>query len=334
MAKGAITGTGGRIQEFTWDGELVWDYVFPTGKYLPHHDITKMPNGNVLAIAYEKKTAEQSTAAGRKGNVALEPDVILEVQPEGKDGGKIVWQWHIWDHLIQDNDASKANYGGVADHPELIDINLGGAGLANALGQSKAKDKGKGIGGGIAVLVGAFPGGNWTHANAISYHPELDQILLCTPGLHEIYIIDHSTTWAQAGGHSGGKHGKGGDLLYRWGNPKNYRAGTVKDQQLFFQHDAHWIPKGLPGAGHVLIFNNGLGRPGVLHSQVDEIILPVDAEGRYAKNLGTAFGPEQPAWTYTAANPGEFFSTFFSTPSGCPMAIRSFAPASTARFSR
>ena len=37
--------------------------------------------------------------------------------------GAIVWQWRAWDHLIQDYDPSKPDYGVVADHPEKIDIN-------------------------------------------------------------------------------------------------------------------------------------------------------------------------------------------------------------------
>jgi len=43
-------------------------------------------------------------------------------------------------------------------------------------------------------------------------------------------VIDHSTTTAQAAGHSGGTYGKGGDLLYRWGNPNAYQHGTAADE--------------------------------------------------------------------------------------------------------
>ena len=50
-----MTGpNGGRIQEFTWDGELVWDFTLSTPTQLSHHDVCKLPNGNVLMIAWEK----------------------------------------------------------------------------------------------------------------------------------------------------------------------------------------------------------------------------------------------------------------------------------------
>ncbi len=55
----------------------------------------------------------------------LWPDKIVEIEPQGQRGGKIVWEWHIWDHLIQDFDSKTANYGKPADHPELLDINVG-----------------------------------------------------------------------------------------------------------------------------------------------------------------------------------------------------------------
>jgi hypothetical protein len=32
---------------------------------------------------------------------------ILEIKPSGISGGTIVWEWHLWDHLVQDYDASK-----------------------------------------------------------------------------------------------------------------------------------------------------------------------------------------------------------------------------------
>jgi hypothetical protein len=179
------------------------------------------------------------------------------------------------------------------------------------LAKQKDLDKLKGIG-----YLGAGPPGkispDWTHTNCVSYNPELDQLMLCIHNFHEFWIIDHSTTTEEAKGHAGGKGGKGGDILYRWGNPRSYRAGTVKDQQLFAQHNAHWIPKGLPGAGHVLVFNNGSKRGDGSYSSVDEIVLPVDAKGRYERKEGAAYGPEKAIWSYTAPNKSDFYSGFLS----------------------
>ena len=100
----------------------------------------------------------------------------------------------------------------------------------------------------------------------------------------------------------------GGDLLYRWGNPQAYRMGDSTDRQLFKQHDAQWIAVGLPGAGNLLIFNNGAGRPGGNYSSVDEIIPPVDASGSYALTPGSAFDPTAPFWSYTATPASDFFA--------------------------
>ncbi|HMF13194.1 MAG TPA: aryl-sulfate sulfotransferase, partial [Gemmataceae bacterium] len=318
QAFGDGPGAAGHVQEFDWDGHVVWDFKYASAKQLGHHDIFKMPNGNVLMIVWEKKSPDEAVAAGRRaetvGKGNLLPDCIIEVKPEGKSGGQIVWEWHVWDHLVQDHDQSKANYGDVKAHPELIDVNFGEGAMASIVAKKEELDKLRAIG-----YVGAATPGkparvqpDWLHCNAVAYNEDLDQILLNSPEFNELWIIDHSTTTDEAASHAGGRSGKGGDLLYRWGNPRAYRAGTVKDQKLFYQHNAHFIPKGLPGAGHVLIFNNGKRRPGGAHSSVDELVLPVDADGRYAHQTGTAYGPDQPIWSYSAPKKSEFYSEFIS----------------------
>ena len=306
-------GAGGRVQEFTWEGELVWDFKLSNENQLPHHDVTRLPNGNVLMIVWDRKTAKEAVAAGRVaasvGDRHLLPDSILEVRPTGKTTGEVVWQWRVWDHLIQDFDASKANYGDVAAHPELVDVNYG-EGMAALLADPKEVEKLRAIGylRSPAGKKGPPINPDWTHTNSVAYNPELDQIALSVYAFSEVWIIDHGTTTAEAAGHAGGRSGKGGDLLYRWGNPRAYRAGTHADQQFFNQHDVHWIPRGLRGEGHLLAFNNGhRGQEGP-YSSVDELVLPVDAQGRYAHKPGTAFGPEKPLWSYTAPKKTDFFS--------------------------
>jgi hypothetical protein len=310
-------GTGGRIQEFTWDGKLVWDFTYYSDTQLPNHDICKLPNGNVLMIVWEKKTPQEAIAAGRRpetvGKDHLLADCILEVQPTGKTTGKIVWEWHSWDHLIQDFDPQQANHGDVGAHPELLDINFGTSTIAAMVAKPAELEKLRGIGYvGGAGRRPQFVQPDWLHVNAVAYNAELDQIVLSVYEFSEIWIIDHSTRTPEAAAHQGGRHGKGGDLLYRWGNPRAYRAGTVKDQKLFGQHNSHWIDKGLPGQGNVLIFNNGLQRTGGAYSTVDEIVLPVDGKGQYDRAPGKAFGPDKVAWSYVAPRRIDFYAPFIS----------------------
>jgi hypothetical protein len=122
-------GETGRLQKISWDGKLLWDFEYANEQFHAHHDFTVMPNGNVLAIAWEARTPAEAIAAGRKPKLipkaGLWPDKIVEIKPDGPNGGKIVWEWRMWDHLIQDYDAKKANYGNPAAHPELIDFNVG-----------------------------------------------------------------------------------------------------------------------------------------------------------------------------------------------------------------
>jgi hypothetical protein len=281
-------GTGGGVQKVQWDGTVVWDFRYNTNGNLSHHDIKILPNGNVLLIAWETKTRNEAIAAGRNPNhvslLGLMPTHIIEVQPTGPTSGTIVWVWHTWDHLIQDYDSSKANYGVVGDHPELVDINYVTSNYQDLM-----------------------------HTNSVDYNKEFDQILLSVHNFDEIWVIDHSTTTEEAAGHTGGNSGKGGDILYRWGNPQTYQRGTSGDQKLFGQHDAQWIKPGLPGEGDILIFNNGVTRPGSHYSTVDEITPPVvHNNGSYYLANGSAYGPAEQTWIYTANPPTSFYSSSIS----------------------
>jgi hypothetical protein len=139
--------------------------------------------------------------------------------------------------------------------------------------------------------------------NSIDYNADLDQIALSVRGNSELWVIERSATTAVAASHSGGRYGKGGDLLYRWGNPLTYRAGTAADQRYFQQHDVEWVPPGYPGSGNLTCFNNGLGRGD--YSTVDEFTPAVLANGDYPAAGGAAFGPKNFTWTYrgTSTNP-------------------------------
>ena len=226
-------GAGAMIEIRDWDNNLIWSYTLNDENFRLHHDIAVTPEGTVLAIAWELRTLEECEAAGRDVSTLTQakmwPDIILEIDPATDE---IIWEWRAWDHLIQDFDSTKNNYGVVADHPELIDVNYG-------------REDG-------------HP--DWMHANSIDYNAEYDQILLSVPYFDEIWVIDHSTTTEEAAGSFGGFSDRGGDLMYRWGNPITYRQGTIDDKQLFFQHDAQWVDDFLepthPQFGKIAVFNN------------------------------------------------------------------------------
>ncbi len=279
-------GAGGRIRRYSWDGELLWDYLVADDHLHHHHDVEPMPNGNVLVIAWERHTKDEAIAAGRDPETLAEDaiwtETILEIKPKGKTDGEVVWRWRLWDHLVQDHDETKLNHGKVADHPERVDFNY-------------------------ATRRG---GADWIHLNSVDYNADLDQIALGARWFSEGWIIDHSTTTEEAAGSTGGRQGKGGDILYRWGNPAAYGAGTEADRVFFAHHDVRWIDDGSPGAGNLMIFNNG-EHGARAYSSVDEFIPPVDEHGSYPLEEGQAFAPEAFSWSYSAPDDG-FYSARIS----------------------
>ena len=273
-------GNGGRVVELTWDGDEVWSYDYSSDDHLQHHDVELLPSGNVLMVAWEGKTDTEAIAAGRDPSLltqtSLWPDTIVELEPSS---GTLVWEWHVWDHLIQDYDATKPNYGDPEANPGLIDLNYAKNGMAD-----------------------------WTHINGIDYNADLDQIIVSVHEFDEVWVIDHSTTSLQAKGHTGGSSGRGGDLLYRWGNPEAWSAGTSADRELYGQHDPQWIGDGLDGAGDMMVFNNGAGRG---WSTIDQWTAPWDGS-EYTLASGSTYGPTSLSWTYEASPSSDFYSDYIS----------------------
>jgi formylglycine-generating enzyme required for sulfatase activity len=280
-ASGIGGGEGGRIEMYDWGDNLIWEYDLPG----LHHDIAVMDNGHILALYTERKTFAEAQEVGFTSDILRDqwilPDCVFEIKPTMPRGGEIVWRWRVSDHLIQSDDPRKPNYADPARNPGRIWTRCNGR------------------------RAQAF----WNHMNSIDYNADLDQILLSVRGCSEIWVVDHSTTTEEAAGSSGGRYGKGGDLLYRWGNPAAYNARGVK--QLFDQHDARWIPDGYPGAGDILIFNNGLNRPGGEYSSVEQIAPPIGSDGNYELD-GPAYGPAKPTWSWKATDPMSFFSSQIS----------------------
>jgi hypothetical protein len=55
----------------------------------------------------------------------LWPDLMLEIEPVRLNGANAVWEWHVFDHLIQSHDPGAASFGDPAAQPGRIDLNAG-----------------------------------------------------------------------------------------------------------------------------------------------------------------------------------------------------------------
>ena len=264
-------GGGATVERRTWDNDVLWSYTLNDSTGRLHHDIEVKPNGNVFAIAWEHFSAEEALQAGRDSTLVPEDglwsEMVLELSPDGNGSADIVWEWHAWDHLVQDLDPAKDNFGVVSDSPNKIDVNYGTP-------SSQPSD--------------------WLHINAIDYNPYFEHLLLSVPTFDELWIVDYNNFTP-------------GQLLWRWGNPEAYDMGTEEDKQLFYQHDCHWVYDQVtlnnPDFGKIAVFNNRVPNAGGgAHSAV-HLLNPSYTD--YDNNFATDFdnGTYLPAdfdWSYVA----------------------------------
>lgn len=276
-------GSGGIIQQFSWEGDLLWEYEISDNDKRQHHDFEVLPNGNILVLAWERKSVEEASAKGSEilPSGGLYSEMILEIMPTGTNDAIVVWEWHLWDHLIQDVNPSLLNFAIINDNRDKLDINA---------------DTGN-------------TGSDFVHCNSIDYNADLDQIMLSSRNHSEIWVIDHSTSISEAASSQGGIYGRGGGFLFRWGNPQIYKNGDATTRQLYGQHDAHWIDNNLPDAGKIMLFNNGAQRPDGNYSEVF-ILDPLDQNGIYNVLPDGTYFPESPSRIYE--DRAQFFSNRIS----------------------
>ena len=259
LEDGTLVGSrrGGGYVEVSWEGEVLWEYSEARDGYHPHHDDLRIYNAALgeytrLYIANVDMSHREVIALGADPERAERyDDVQMDAIVEVDRAGNVVWEWHLSDHLIQDRFPSRRNYVGedktIADYPARFDINWG------------------------------TPSIDYMHSNGIDYNADLGHIAISSNRFFEIYIIDHDGTFV-AGDPEASRRlaaGEAGDFLYRFGNPGNYGQGDLpyfSDREWFIlpysghrqiggNHDIQWIRAGLPGAGNLLLFNNGMSVP-------------------------------------------------------------------------
>ncbi len=278
-------GSGGRIERRSWDDELMWRFDYSDEQVKQHHDFEYLDNGNILLIAWERKSVLESVQAGRIPASVHSDGVwfehIIEVKPIDVDSGEIVWEWHMFDHLIQDKNMLVDNFGVVSANPQKMDINYQAFSIFDPNGPGSP---------------------DWVHLNAIDYNPELDLIVISSRNTSEVYLIDHSTSTEEARSGSGGRYGMGGDFLFRWGNGSAYGNENIEAKNLFSQHDASWIQINGEYTGEISIFNNGIGREGDDLSSI-EIIKPIVENGRFVfDTINAQFKLEEKQTIFPKAN--------------------------------
>jgi hypothetical protein len=204
-------GVAGYVERIGWDSDVLWRWHYASEDAINHHDIEPLPNGNLLLIGWERRSREQAIGAGRRPELTPEqglwPDFLLEVEPVPPDDARVVWEWHAFDHLVQDYDAQAPNHGKPAEHPGRIDINAHGGGAAitpDKLAQLKA------LGYVPADATVEDLESDFLHVNSVAYNGQLDQIAISVPEFGEVWILDHSTTTEEAAGSSGGRQGPTG----------------------------------------------------------------------------------------------------------------------------
>jgi hypothetical protein len=288
------------VELLDFQSNIIWSYANPL--LATHHDIEPLPNGNILILCVEDKNTNEILLAGGTDSLARQVDFIVEINPFNN---QIVWEWHVWDHLVQDIDSLIPNYGNVSNSPHKMDVNYVSNNNNNPIQ------------------------GDWLHANSLDYNSDLDQIIINFARTNEFWIIDHSTTTLEAESGIGGYSGKGGDILYRWGNPRTYNMGSISDQIFEFQHDVHWISDGLVDEGRIMIFNNGRQRG---FSSIDIIEPPINANNfnNYDITPNLSYGPNNLYWTYSDS--ANFFSHFISGVQRLPNGNTLICSGATGRF--
>jgi len=269
------------IFEKNWDNEIVNEVDLISFDIQLDYETIKLENGNYLCVGRKEKDLDEFAEIGYTIDIGYPfvSDVVIEVD---STSGEILWQWDISEHTIQDRDPSLDNYGVISEHPELLNV-------SSISSYDWAQDE--------SFMINGF-----------DYNPELEQVLISVRKMSEVIIIDRTTTTEEAAGHTGGQYGKGGDVLFRWGNPLNYDSGTFAERKLYFQHNPKWITRG-PHEGKISMFNNGLDRvfTGPFFSEAPVVDTQVDEMGNYMLDSNNQYASGEASFYYRPFDVNEYF---------------------------
>jgi hypothetical protein len=222
------------LLQVNWKGETVWKFdraerVDEGGKpgtwiTRQHHDWQREGS----AVGYYAPGALPQATGGRtlilshknvtRSNIS---DKVLEDDRliEVSWDGTVVWEWLASDHLEA-----------FGFSPAARDAIRRAPGWTDARGSADW----------LHVNAAAYVGPNrWYDAGDQRFRP--DNILISSRNASIMAIIDRAT----------------GDFAWRMGPDYRDSAALRALGQIIGQHNPHLIPKGLPGAGNLLVFDNG-----------------------------------------------------------------------------
>jgi len=224
-------GFGGIAKIIDNNNNTIWEYTVSNNNSIAHHDVELLPNGNVLMIVWERINNNIAIENGVDFNNDVFTEKIIEVNTSSNT---VVWEWNSWDHIVQDKFENLPNYGNINENPNKININYS---IENPPGGN------------------FFINGDIMHSNGLDYDNDKDVIYLSVNYYSEVWVIDHSTSTEEAQTSIGGNYNKGGDLIYRFGNPNTYNS--IGDKIFDRNHFPNLLENGVDGEGNILIYVNG-----------------------------------------------------------------------------
>ncbi len=242
--EGFLGSSGGQtcpLVQLDWDGNKVWEWTgqprSPESEEMfgCHHDFqregssvgyyapgaeAKVAEGKTLILSNYHPPVEQTAHISKH---LLHDDALYEVDWDGN----VLWQWHAWEHFEQMGFCESAKEA-IYETFSGFDPN-GGSDYQHF---------------NAASYLGPNP---WYDGGDLRFHP--DNIIFDCRSSNIIAIIarhdDPAGLWAS------------GDLVWKVGPDYAYGNPEYKLGQIIGQHMAHMIPAGLPGAGNILLYDNG-----------------------------------------------------------------------------
>jgi len=205
------------LLELDWDENVVWQW----GEKSPGGAVKQSHDYARLANGNTLVLARVPHVVPSISDEPISDQAFYEVTPEGD----IAWQWLSSDHIDE--------IGFTPEQRELM--------LSNRMRPRRT---------GYLALNNMSPLGSnkWFDAGDERFHP--DNIMTCSRDGNFVAIIAKSTgaiVWQMGPSLPGSYDFSKKSFIGEFPRPVDSTSG---------QHDAHIIPKGLPGAGNVLIYDN------------------------------------------------------------------------------